>query len=224
MKSIIQKGKLITWKDDRGFGFIQPEDGGQEVFIHISKLKNANRRPQVGDIICYRLAADKDGKVSASRAFISTATAQPSVDNSKSRANIKVKSNPKFSGWMSQTILLSVIPMWGAIHFALMTANPIPAIGYIVMSSFTFYLYAEDKSLAQQGKWRISEQTLHLFEFAGGWIGAFIAQRKLRHKNRKGSYQAIFWIIVIVHLLVWLDWLFLGGMTMKILLDRVSRK
>ncbi|PZO56111.1 MAG: hypothetical protein DCF15_09330 [Phormidesmis priestleyi] len=36
MKSTLQKGKLTTWKDDRGFGFIQADSnsngGGKEVF------------------------------------------------------------------------------------------------------------------------------------------------------------------------------------------------
>jgi cold shock CspA family protein len=48
-----KSGKLTTWKDDRGFGFIQPDDGGKDVFLHISALRNASWRPQVGDTILY---------------------------------------------------------------------------------------------------------------------------------------------------------------------------
>ncbi|MDJ1170725.1 cold shock domain-containing protein [Roseofilum sp. BLCC_M154] len=36
MKPTLHKGQLATWKDDRGFGFIQPDNGGKEVFLHIS--------------------------------------------------------------------------------------------------------------------------------------------------------------------------------------------
>ncbi|WP_346290111.1 cold shock domain-containing protein [Sphaerothrix gracilis] len=53
MKPVLHKGKLTTWKDDRGFGFIKPEDGGKEVFLHISALTKAGRRPQVGDITSF---------------------------------------------------------------------------------------------------------------------------------------------------------------------------
>ena len=53
MKTVLHKGKLTTWKDDRGFGFIKPDDGSQTVFLHISAVKNASRRPKIGDIIFY---------------------------------------------------------------------------------------------------------------------------------------------------------------------------
>jgi len=38
-----------------------------------------------------------------------------------------------------------------------------------------------------------------LLEFLGGWPAAFLAQRVLRHKIRKISYQMIFWLIVVFH-------------------------
>ncbi|AVZ31384.1 cold shock domain-containing protein [Nodularia spumigena] len=44
MKPVLSKGQLTTWKDDRGFGFIQLSDGSQEVFLHISAFKELNRR------------------------------------------------------------------------------------------------------------------------------------------------------------------------------------
>jgi uncharacterized membrane protein YsdA (DUF1294 family) len=75
------------------------------------------------------------------------------------------------------------------------------------MSLLTFMLYVGDKAQAQQGGWRVPEATLHFCELLGGWIGAFIAQRRLRHKNSKASYQAVFWTIVIAHSLFWLIWM-----------------
>ncbi len=48
-------------------------------------------------------------------------------------------------------------------------------------------------------QWRIPESTLHLFELAGGWPGAFVAQRALRHKTAKTSYQFVFWVIILLH-------------------------
>ncbi len=53
MQPGLHSGKLTKWKDERGFGFIQPVDGSQEVFLHISEVKDATRRPQEDDTIYY---------------------------------------------------------------------------------------------------------------------------------------------------------------------------
>ena len=34
-------GKLKSWNDDRGFGFIEPLQGGQEIFVHIKSFRPA---------------------------------------------------------------------------------------------------------------------------------------------------------------------------------------
>ncbi|MDD5631401.1 MAG: cold shock domain-containing protein [Methylococcales bacterium] len=64
------KGVLKTWKEDRGFGFIKPEDGGKDIFIHISALKAVSRRPTTGDVIYYQIARDNRGKYKAINARI----------------------------------------------------------------------------------------------------------------------------------------------------------
>ena len=64
------KGVLKTWKEDRGFGFIKPDDGGKDIFIHISALKGVSRRPVTGDVIYYQIAKDNRGKYKAVNAYI----------------------------------------------------------------------------------------------------------------------------------------------------------
>ena len=64
------KGVLKTWKEDRGFGFIKPDDGGKDIFIHISSLKGVSRRPITGDVIYYQIAKDNRGKYKAVNAQI----------------------------------------------------------------------------------------------------------------------------------------------------------
>ena len=63
-------GVLKTWKEDRGFGFISPDNGGRDVFIHISAIGESSRRPVPGDIIHYQLVRDKNGKFRAINASI----------------------------------------------------------------------------------------------------------------------------------------------------------
>ena len=64
------KGVLKTWKEDRGFGFVKPDDGGKDIFIHISALKGVSRRPITGDVIYYQIAKDNRGKYKAVNAQI----------------------------------------------------------------------------------------------------------------------------------------------------------
>ncbi|MDZ7958262.1 MAG: DUF1294 domain-containing protein [Aulosira sp. DedQUE10] len=209
MKPVLSKGQLIRWKDNRGFGFIQPSDGSEEVFIHITAFKDVNRRPQVGDFIHYQLTVDKNGKVSACNASIKGVTSTPIPQSSSSSAAKKSKTKPvmKFSSLALKTLLLSLIPGLGSIHLALTTSNLIPLILYPVMSLITFALYADDKSRAKQGRRRVPENTLHLCELTGGWLGGFVAQQTLRHKSSKVSYQVVFWVIAILHIGFWLYWL-----------------
>lgn len=70
MTKIMIKGVLKTWKEDRGFGFISPDNGGKDIFIHISALKEASRRPVAGDVIYYQVAKDNRGKFKAVNAAI----------------------------------------------------------------------------------------------------------------------------------------------------------
>lgn len=74
------------------------------------------------------------------------------------------------------------------------------AAGLVVMSVVTFVVFAWDKRRARRGGWRVSEKTLHTLEFLGGWPGAWLAMRSLRHKSIKKSYRLTTAGLVIVHL------------------------
>lgn len=65
MAKAVYKGVLKTWKDDRGFGFIEPDNGDKDVFVHISSLKGMARRPKRGDILLYDVEKDAGGKFKA---------------------------------------------------------------------------------------------------------------------------------------------------------------
>ncbi len=66
----MQRGKLTRWNDDRGFGFIKPDNSPQEVFLHISALPKGIRRPQEGDMILYEVLREQNGKFKARTAQI----------------------------------------------------------------------------------------------------------------------------------------------------------
>lgn len=85
----------------------------------------------------------------------------------------------------------------------------VPA-GHLAVSLITVGMYWIDKARARDNGWRISEKTLHILEFFGGWPGALVAQQLFRHKNRKTEYQVAFWLIVLVNSAVLGLWLWRG--------------
>jgi uncharacterized membrane protein YsdA (DUF1294 family) len=60
-------------------------------------------------------------------------------------------------------------------------------------------MYGDDKSAAEQGRWRTSESTLHTIAPMGGWPGALLARRTFRHKTTKQAFRTIFWSTVIAN-------------------------
>lgn len=106
---------------------------------------------------------------------------------------------------------LCALPGFGALSMAIRGVSAIPACGYLVMSLLTFFLYWRDKRQARNDGWRTPEKILHGAELLGGWPGALLAQQSLRHKTRKLSYQTVFWVIVGLHQVFWIDRLFLGS-------------
>jgi len=58
-------GKVKWFNASKGFGFVQPEEGGADVFVHISALERAGLTDlKEGQRISYELASNK-GKTSA---------------------------------------------------------------------------------------------------------------------------------------------------------------
>jgi cold shock protein len=59
------KGTVKWFNVTKGYGFIQPESGDKDVFVHITALERAGLRSlNEGQNVSYELATDK-GKVSA---------------------------------------------------------------------------------------------------------------------------------------------------------------
>lgn len=60
-------GTVKWFNATKGFGFIQPDDGGQDVFVHISAVERAGLRElRDGQKVSYELAQDKrSGRTSA---------------------------------------------------------------------------------------------------------------------------------------------------------------
>ncbi|AFW02324.1 transcriptional regulator cold shock protein DNA-binding protein [Gluconobacter thailandicus F149-1 = NBRC 100600] len=59
-------GTVKWFNPTKGFGFIQPDNGGQDAFVHISELERAGIHTlNEGQQISYELEAGRNGKMSA---------------------------------------------------------------------------------------------------------------------------------------------------------------
>ena len=62
-----QSGAVVTYFEAKGFGFLRPDDGGRDIFFHVSRLAEGlatDLRP--GTRVLYELGMDRTGKMAAS--------------------------------------------------------------------------------------------------------------------------------------------------------------
>jgi uncharacterized membrane protein YsdA (DUF1294 family)/cold shock CspA family protein len=185
------QGRISTWKDDQGFGFITPNGGGPTVFVHIKSFSHQGVRPVGNEIVTYNLAVNEKGKPRAENvAYVHHRYAKPPSCRTSMNSQIAAVA---FLGFIIACSFTGKLPAL------------IPGL-YMAMSILAFIAYATDKSAAQNNRWRTKESTLHAIGLAGGWPGALIAQKVFRHKYKKQAFQQVFWFTVITNCsaLAWL--------------------
>ena len=198
------RGKLTSWKPDRAFGFIRPDDGGPDVFVHLRDFGRISREPRVGDTIRYQRVSDGKGRYRAADVQVEglqrAAGATPSRGRSPRRNSGPRAESSRTEGGSRSAAWLAGLSLAGVVLLA--TAGPLPWIVpplYAVASLAAWLLYAFDKSAAMNGRWRTQEATLLGVGLVGGWPGALLAQQQLRHKTRKLSFQVPFWFTVVLN-------------------------
>lgn len=178
------KGQVIEWNDSKGYGFISSVGGELKVFFHISSVTNPGYRPKLQDSVTFEVTQDNKGRLNAENVTVQGVNGFPfTVLFGFSFLVAATASVIVFNG---EKIL---IPL------------------YVVLSIFTYFMFAWDKQAALSGDWRTPEKTLHILSLLGGWPGALLAQFQLRHKSRKQPFKFILWVTILLNVCGFL-WLF----------------
>lgn len=167
--------KLVEWDDAKGYGFL--EVGNQRLFLHRRDFAERHKRPAVGDVITFIGGMDAKGRLCARKAVHAN-------DGGRTTAPALV-------------LLAGLLVLPGLASYRLGVDLRWSGAYALVLSAVSYGSYALDKRRARAKEWRISEAGLHVTELLGGWPGAFLAQRRLRHKVSKTEYQFVFWLIVL---------------------------
>ena len=192
-------GRITDWNDEKGFGFVVPNGGGDRAFVHVNEFQRGSRRPGAGDLISYLPNTDQRGRVKAKQIrHAGQKIIQP-------RAPSRV---PGAALGIGALALASALAVATVIPFALL-------IGIAGLSLLAYLIYWLDKSASQRSAQRTPESTLHLLSLAGGWPGALIAQQQFRHKTVKQPFQSVFWVTVVLNIAV-LGWLTKSGVAAEL--------
>ncbi|HNB77587.1 MAG TPA: cold shock and DUF1294 domain-containing protein [Rhodocyclaceae bacterium] len=189
------EGTIKIWNDDRGFGFIEPSIGGQEIFVHIKAFSGLRGRPRIGQRVAFSVATGKDGKKRAQDVELIRAVV---------RTPQRRYESPAQWGTASLFAIPGFVVLFATVEYIWRPPGWI-ALLYVTASFICFLVYAFDKSAAVAGRWRVSEGTLLALGLAGGWPGALVAQQLLRHKSSKTAFRTSFWVTVVANVaaLLW---------------------
>lgn len=192
-------GTIQSWQDDRGFGFIEPAQGGQAVFVHIKSFTSrGGSRPQVGQRVTFEVELNVQGKKRAKNVAVVSAATPTKSSTSAAPRQRRAADSPAQWG----TASLFALPAFLLVYMAVAVIWRVPgwvAALYAGASVVCALVYAIDKSAAVAGRWRVSESTLHTLSLVGGWPGALVAQQVLRHKSNKAAFRSAFWGTVVVN-------------------------
>ena len=118
-------GHLKKWNAERGFGFIVADDGGQELFAHISAFARDGQLPVVGERLSFEVEPDRDGKKRAVRVRRPGALhAASATAPRRSAPRLHKSTEPTgFFGKLISMVLVGALAWYGYSHYAARAAK-----------------------------------------------------------------------------------------------------
>lgn len=190
-------GKITRWQDEKGFGFIQSEQSNKELFFHISDYR-AKDRPTLQENVVFELGMDKKGQPCAKNVQQASFVQKRQQQQQAVR---KVKQVNEMA--INFTLILGVVFLLVLAGLFFVKVLPIWVLGwYVAMTIATFAMYAHDKNSAQTNSWRVQESSLHKLALLGGWVGAGVAHKTLRHKSQKPEFRQLYYLTILGNLVL----------------------
>lgn len=100
-------GRLKTWNEEKGFGFIKPLNGGQDVFVHISSYPRRGGKPVVGEALSFEVSLNTDQKKKAVN--VQRPGHTHGISASSRRANSSRRSGGSFLGAVASIAFMGVL-------------------------------------------------------------------------------------------------------------------
>lgn len=192
-------GRITDWNNEKGFGFVVPDGGGDRAFVHVNEFQRGSKRPVAGDLISYASVMDRRGRLNAKQ--IRHAGQEVAMPRPPSRV-------PRAALGVAALLVGAGLAFTGVVPFLL-------AAGIATLSALAYFMYWIDKSAAQRRAQRTPESTLHLVSLLGGWPGALIAQQQFRHKTIKQPFQLVFCGTVVLSVVAFV-WLVTSGVAAEL--------
>lgn len=192
-----EQGRLVEWFDDKGYGFIQPNEPHKgRVFLHIKDFARPGPRPIVGCALEYQIILDGQGRHRAQQvSYLKAAQVRKNPRQQPTQPQHRTSLRPIQLLIAAYFILLGLATLVGL-------ASGLLLLFILLMNAASYWSYAQDKEAAQTGARRVPEQTLHILSFLGGWPAAWLAQQKLRHKTQKQPFRKVYWFTILLNILL----------------------
>jgi len=117
-------GTLKTWNDSKGYGFITPNNGGQDIFVHVSDYPRRGGKPKLAEALSFEIQLNPDGKKKAINVQRPAAAAKQRTGK---RSSERVQQSGRgFLGRLVSVILLVVICAIAYNYAAPKFKNPSP--------------------------------------------------------------------------------------------------
>lgn len=113
-------GTLRKWNAERGFGFIAADQGGQELFVHISAFPRDGRQPAEGEALSFEVEPDRNGKKQAVRVLRQGQVLPPAAptDRHAARARRSARRESRLGAVLVIVGLLAAVGWFGYGQFS----------------------------------------------------------------------------------------------------------